>query len=296
MLAENDEFVGKSFFGQQNWAGTLADQVDEVIQFLKVFNSTEQALARGELAAGSEITFKTADDKEITGKVDEKGNVTVDGKTYTDVYRGFDGGWVTNESYENLGTSQPTTPSEPTPPVQEQPKEVKVGSRINAAGATIYTDSYGSGGDTQYYGSNPEYIVVAENRGYVAAAHVSQPADIYHAAGWFKKGDVRANSAYKTGGLADFTGPAWLDGTKAKPEYVLNAAQTERFFTLVDVLDSLKSFGGNKSNQISGDNIVDIDINIDTVKEEADVDMLAEKVQRAIVTSAQYRNNNFVRR
>jgi hypothetical protein len=29
--------------------------------------------------------------------------------------------------------------------------------------------------------------------------------------------------AYKTGGLADFTGPAWLDGTKSKPEYVLNA-------------------------------------------------------------------------
>jgi hypothetical protein len=108
--------------------------------------------------------------------------------------------------------------------------------------------------------------------------------------------DPAVNKAFATGGLADFTGPAWLDGTKAKPEYVLNAAQTERFFTLVDVLDSLKSFGGNKSNQISGDNIVDIDINIETVKEEADVDMLAEKVQRAIATSAQYRNNSFVQR
>jgi peptidoglycan hydrolase-like protein with peptidoglycan-binding domain len=30
-------------------------------------------------------------------------------------------------------------------------------------------------------------------------------------------------SSYKTGGLADFTGPAWLDGTKSKPEYILNA-------------------------------------------------------------------------
>jgi hypothetical protein len=30
-------------------------------------------------------------------------------------------------------------------------------------------------------------------------------------------------SAFKTGGLADFTGPAWLDGTKSKPEYILNA-------------------------------------------------------------------------
>jgi murein L,D-transpeptidase YcbB/YkuD len=28
---------------------------------------------------------------------------------------------------------------------------------------------------------------------------------------------------FKTGGLADFTGPAWLDGTKSRPEYILNA-------------------------------------------------------------------------
>jgi hypothetical protein len=35
---------------------------------------------------------------------------------------------------------------------------------------------------------------------------------------------------YKTGGLADFTGPAWLDGTKSKPEYILNAEQTKSFF------------------------------------------------------------------
>jgi hypothetical protein len=31
---------------------------------------------------------------------------------------------------------------------------------------------------------------------------------------------------YKTGGLADFTGPAWLDGTKARPELVLNQRDT----------------------------------------------------------------------
>jgi hypothetical protein len=28
---------------------------------------------------------------------------------------------------------------------------------------------------------------------------------------------------FKTGGLADFTGPAWLDGTPSKPEYILNS-------------------------------------------------------------------------
>jgi hypothetical protein len=31
---------------------------------------------------------------------------------------------------------------------------------------------------------------------------------------------------YKRGGLANYTGPAWLDGTKSHPEMVLNAADT----------------------------------------------------------------------
>jgi hypothetical protein len=35
--------------------------------------------------------------------------------------------------------------------------------------------------------------------------------------------------AYATGGLADFTGPAWLDGTKSHPELVLNSRDTENF-------------------------------------------------------------------
>jgi hypothetical protein len=41
---------------------------------------------------------------------------------------------------------------------------------------------------------------------------------------------------YKSGGLNTVTGPAWLDGTPTKPEYVLNAEQTSRFFELIDVL------------------------------------------------------------
>jgi hypothetical protein len=36
-------------------------------------------------------------------------------------------------------------------------------------------------------------------------------------------------NAFKTGGLADFTGPAWLDGTKARPELVLNQRDTANF-------------------------------------------------------------------
>ena len=52
--------------------------------------------------------------------------------------------------------------------------------------------------------------------------------------------DMKANyPAYLHGGLADFTGLAWMDGTKSKPEAVLDAEDTENFIALRDVLSQL---------------------------------------------------------
>lgn len=48
---------------------------------------------------------------------------------------------------------------------------------------------------------------------------------------------------FATGGIANYTGLAWLDGTPSKPERVLNAQQTESFERLVNVLDSLRASG-----------------------------------------------------
>jgi hypothetical protein len=75
---------------------------------------------------------------------------------------------------------------------------------------------------------------------------------------------------YKTGGLAPFTGPAWLDGTPSKPEYVLNAQQTERFFSLIDVLEGIdtKETGAKKS----GDSYFDININVEKIEDDYDVE------------------------
>ena len=96
---------------------------------------------------------------------------------------------------------------------------------------------------------------------------------------------------YKQGGLADFTGPAWLDGTKSKPEYVLNAAQTEGFFTLVDVLSGLKA-GSAQNTQNSGEYNYDIDINVESIGSDYDVEQISRKVEELIVESSRYRNNN----
>nr|DAW66663.1 MAG TPA: minor tail protein [Bacteriophage sp.] len=48
---------------------------------------------------------------------------------------------------------------------------------------------------------------------------------------------------FATGGIANYTGLAWLDGTPLKPERVLNAQQTESFDRLVNVMDSLRASG-----------------------------------------------------
>lgn len=99
--------------------------------------------------------------------------------------------------------------------------------------------------------------------------------------------------AYKTGGLADETGPAWLDGTKSKPELVLNATDTDNFIQLRDILR--ESGVADRSTQNSGDNYYDIDINVDELSSDYDVEQLADKIKQEIAKDAQYRNVNAVK-
>lgn len=57
---------------------------------------------------------------------------------------------------------------------------------------------------------------------------------------------------FKTGGLADFTGPAWLDGSKTKPELVLNPVDTKNMITTVGFMrDIAKTLSGNTTATIA---------------------------------------------
>lgn len=122
-------------------------------------------------------------------------------------------------------------------------KPITVGGRINAAGATIYRRSDRSdGGTTQYFGSDPIYTVLSQqqNRYGETMLLVRHHSLSSGNTGWFRMSDVRA---YKHGGLVDQTGLVWLDGTKQKPETVLNAEDTKRFQTLVESMDKFASKG-----------------------------------------------------
>ncbi len=100
-------------------------------------------------------------------------------------------------------------------------------------------------------------------------------------------------SQFKTGGLADSTGPAWLDGTKTKPELVLNAQDTKNFITLKDILASLMGGQGAAPTTKGGDNYFDINISAD-IGSDYDVDRLASRIKKQIYEDGQYRNVNTI--
>lgn len=108
----------------------------------------------------------------------------------------------------------------------------------------------------------------------------------------FKKSKFKA---YKTGGLADFTGPAWLDGTKSHPELVLNARDTENFIQLKDILSNVLKRDNNKAEN-SGDNYFEIHIDVERIEDDYDVEQLADKIKGIIQQDAMYRNVNVINR
>lgn len=102
-------------------------------------------------------------------------------------------------------------------------------------------------------------------------------------------------TAYAKGGLVNFTGPAWLDGTPSAPEAVLSAQDTRNFFELRDILR--ETFDGAASVGRSGDTYqFDIDVNEPKIGSDYDVDQLVARVESDIYDKSVYRNVNAVTR
>ena len=111
---------------------------------------------------------------------------------------------------------------------------------------------------------------------------------------WWVDGEELYKKKFKHGGLADFTGPAWLDGSKSKPEMVLNARDTENFLQLKDILSNLRMSFSESKGALGGDWYFDIDINVGEIASDYDVDQLTERVKQSIYTESTYRNVNAI--
>lgn len=99
---------------------------------------------------------------------------------------------------------------------------------------------------------------------------------------------VNGKTAFATGGLANFTGPAWLDGTKSKPEYILNAEQTKKFF---DLLDFTKNIATDNNSTLLGDTYYNINMN-NEISSDYDVDNMWDEMKKRIAEESSYRNVN----
>lgn len=277
LLKADQGWNGLSKFGQLNWQEEISKAIIAASQGYANWNmyKAEQVDKSLVLPDGTQLTY------DGTNWKDSQGNV----------YKGVD--FNSNKNQFEYGSIDYVKPA-PTPETggsgsssEPEKKEISIGSSFNASGAPIY--SYpGSSAQRQYFANDPYYVAIGEMGDYWMARWHGASSGV---TGFFKKSDVRA---YKTGGLADFTGPAWLDGSKTKPELVLNARDTENFLLLKDILGGFIKNNTTTQNGKGGDNYYDIDISVDEIGSDYDVDQLARRIKEQITEDSTYRNVNAI--
>lgn len=102
---------------------------------------------------------------------------------------------------------------------------------------------------------------------------------------------------YAQGGLVNYTGPAWVDGSSARPEAFLSAEDTERIGNAAKLLADIPSLSRSNistSNQTYGDTNIEINLNIDHISSDVDVDEMLERVKQEIVDVARPIGTNVI--
>lgn len=276
LLKKDEGWKGMSKFGQLNWQEEIS----------KAILAASHGYANWNMYKAKEIDKNLVTSNGISlhyngsNWVDSKGNI-YNGVDYDSKIGGFTYSGMTKAPTPSGGGSSSSSGGR---------GAFSIGSRVKAdPNAIIYADSYGGGGGSQYYRNDPIYTILDENNGYYLTRYHGVSGGY---TGWFRKKDL---TPYKTGGIADFTGPAWLDGTKSNPELILNARDTENFIALKDILSSIMDRKGLQNNtQSVGDMYFNIDINVDEISNDYDVENLSKKIKQELTDSAMYRNVNLV--
>ena len=287
LLKGGEAWESMSDIQKMDWLSEL----ETTVKAAMVYFSSQRQLEKIGKKSGK-VTFTNANGEKLTGIVQKDGSVKVSTSkgtyTYKDVFQNYDGTYRTLETNPDFKANAPSKPSGGDNNTSNKggSGSIKVGGLINAGKAQIYDYVGDKSGERQYFLNDPIYKVLDEKNGYLLTRWHKLNTGY---TGWFKKSDVKA---YAKGGLADFTGPAWLDGTKSKPELVLNARDTENFIQLKDILSNL--LRGDTSSGNSGDNYFEIHIDVDSLSNDYDVEQLASKIKRMITNDAMYRNVNSI--
>ena len=275
LLKKDEGWKGMSKFGQLNWQEEISKAILAASHGYANWNMYKAKEVDKNLVTSTGLNLRYNG----SNWVDSSGNI-YSGVDYDSKIGGFTYSGMTKAPTSSSGSGSGSGGS----------GTISIGSKVKAdPNAVIYADSYGGGGGSQYYSNDPIYTVLGENNGYYLTRYHGVSGGY---TGWFRKKDL---TAYKTGGIADFTGPAWLDGTKSNPELILNARDTENFIALKDILSSIMDRKGLQNNTKSvGDMYFNIDINVDEISSDYDVEDLSRKIKQELTDSAMYRNVNLV--
>lgn len=96
-------------------------------------------------------------------------------------------------------------------------------------------------------------------------------------------------SMYAKGGLVDYTGPAWVDGSKTKPEAFLSSKDTANISALTSILSRAISplkFNSSSTKDGNGDVYYQISINVDELGDNYTVDDLMSEMENKILSIA----------
>ena len=202
---------------------------------------------------------------------------------------GGGGGGGTPAKTQNTSTSTTNAPSYPYGKASDTSGNIKQGAKGQAVKAIQYALNklgYGNSGTKSLdgvFGSGTKSAVKAFQK----AMGISADGIV----GKNTRAKFKAKG-YITGGLADYTGPAWLDGTPSKPELVLNAKDTENFIQLKNILADVAK--DSKSGSSGGDNYFDIKVEVGEIGSDYDVEKMITKIKDEIDQDARYRNVNSI--
>ena len=104
--------------------------------------------------------------------------------------------------------------------------------------------------------------------------------------------------AFAEGGLVNYTGPAWVDGSRSKPEAFLSSEDTRRIGEAARILADLPILSQPIKEQVPtttiGDTTIQIDVHVDSIANDYDLDEAMNKVEQRIVNAAKYAGSNVI--
>ena len=270
LLRNSDAFNGMSYFGQMKW-------VEEMID----------AFAESELGLG-ELKLREA---KGNGSVSQGGETYTynqnDAKWYDSKKNAYEGSYDTNKGefvFTKLSSSSSSSTSSSTSGTTST-SSTSYYAKV-ASSYTSIVDALKSIGVDASYATREK---IAKKNG--ISGYSGTPAQNVQLLNLLKQGKLKK---YVSGGIADFTGPAWLDGSKSRPELILNARDTQNFIALKDILASLMNRNDDGKAQSTGDNYFDIHINVDEMGSDYDVDQLINRIKQRIYEDSSYRNVNTI--